>query len=91
MALTLYAPMFRPYPLTWIAKPGRSQLAGKLDEPLSGAVGAGGGPGSCWYNEGEVIVLAEEDGAGSGRAQVSSEPVLARAEPMGDVWWYDPG
>ncbi|AQZ96759.1 outer membrane protein assembly factor BamB [Halopseudomonas phragmitis] len=56
----------------------------RLKEPLSGAVGAGGGRVMVGTLDGQVITLDENDGSELWRAQVSSE-VLAPPQTNGDV------
>ncbi|MEH6498718.1 MAG: outer membrane protein assembly factor BamB [Pseudoalteromonas distincta] len=82
--LTLYAADVRGRILSMDRDTGEVNWQVKLDEPLSGAVGAGGGRVMVGTMNGEVIVLAEEDGAELWRAQVSSE-VLAPPQTNGDV------
>lgn len=56
----------------------------KLKEPLSGAVGTGGGRVLVGTLDGKVIALDETDGSEVWRASVSSE-VLAPPQSNGDV------
>ena len=82
--LTLYAADAKGRVVSMDRDTGEVNWQVKLDERLSGAVGAGGGRVMLGTLDGEVIVLAEADGEELWRAQVSSE-VLAPPQTNGDV------
>lgn len=82
--LTLYAADAKGRLVSMDRDSGEVNWQVKLDERLSGAVGAGGGRVMVGTLDGEVIVLAEDDGSELWRAQVSSE-VLAPPQTNGDV------
>lgn len=82
--LTLYAADAKGRVVSMDRDTGAVNWQVRLDEPLSGAVGAGGGRVMVGTLDGEVIVLSEDDGEELWRAQVSSE-VLAPPQTNGDV------
>lgn len=82
--LTLYAADARGRVVAMDRDTGDVSWQVKLKEPVSGAVGAGGGRVMVGTLDGEVIVLDEADGSEMWRAQVSSE-VLAPPQTNGDV------
>ena len=82
--LTLYAADAKGRVVAMDRDTGSVNWQVKLKEPLSGAVGAGGGRVMLGTLNGNVIVLDESDGSELWRAQVSSE-VLAAPQTNGDV------
>ena len=82
--LTLYAADANGRVLSMDRDTGKVNWQVKLKEPLSGAVGAGGGRVMLGTLNGEVITLDENDGSELWRAQVSSE-VLAPPQTNGDI------
>ena len=82
--LTLYAADAKGRVVAMDRETGSVNWQVKLKEPLSGAVGAGGGRVMLGTLNGMVIVLDETDGSELWRAQVSSE-VLAPPQTNGDV------
>tara|TARA_Y100000780_G_scaffold148860_1_gene134108 strand:+ start:586 stop:1725 length:1140 start_codon:yes stop_codon:yes gene_type:complete len=82
--LTLYAADAKGRVVALDRESGDEKWEVKLKEPLSGAVGAGGGLVLVGTLDGQVITLDEEDGSEKWRAQVSSE-VLAAPQTNGDV------
>ena len=82
--LTLYAADAKGRVVSMDRETGKVNWQVKLKEPLSGAVGAGGGRVMLGTLNGAVITLDENDGSELWRAQVSSE-VLAPPQPNGDV------
>ncbi len=82
--LTLYAADVKGRVLALDRDTGAVNWQIKLKEPLSGAVGVGGGRVMLGTLDGQVITLSEEDGSELWRAQVSSE-VLAPPQTNGDV------
>lgn len=82
--LTLYAADAKGRVVALERETGKEKWEVKLKEPLSGAVGAGGGLVLVGTLDGQVITLDEADGSEKWRAQVSSE-VLAAPQTNGDV------
>ncbi|UJJ32535.1 outer membrane protein assembly factor BamB [Halopseudomonas maritima] len=82
--LTLYAADAKGRVVALDRESGDKKWEVKLKEPLSGAVGAGGGLVLVGTLDGQVITLDEEDGSEKWRAHVSSE-VLAAPQTNGDV------
>lgn len=82
--LTLYAADAKGRVVSMDRETGKVNWQVKLKEPLSGAVGAGGGRVMLGTLNGAVITLDENDGSELWRAQVSSE-VLAPPQTNGDV------
>ena len=82
--LTLYAADANGRVVALERETGKEKWEVKLKEPLSGAVGAGGGLVLVGTLDGQVITLDEADGSEKWRAQVSSE-VLAAPQTNGDV------
>ena len=82
--LTLYAADANGRVVSMDRDTGKVNWQVKLKEPLSGAVGAGGGRVMLGTLNGVVITLDENDGSELWRAQVSSE-VLAPPQTNGDI------
>ena len=82
--LTLYAADAKGRVVSMDRDTGKVNWQVRLKEPLSGAVGAGGGRVMLGTLNGEVITLDENDGSELWRAQVSSE-VLAPPQTNGDI------
>ena len=82
--LTLYAADANGRVVSMDRDTGKVNWQVKLKEPLSGAVGAGGGRVMLGTLNGAVITLDESDGSELWRAQVSSE-VLAPPQTNGDI------
>ena len=82
--LTLYAADAKGRVVALERETGKEKWEVKLKEPLSGAVGAGGGLVLVGTLDGQVVTLDEADGSEKWRAQVSSE-VLAAPQTNGDV------
>ena len=82
--LTLYAADAKGRVVAMDRETGKIHWQVKLKEPLSGAVGAGGGRVMLGTLDGAVITLDENDGSELWRAQVSSE-VLAPPQTNGDI------
>lgn len=82
--LTLYAADANGRVVSMDRDTGQVNWQVKLKEPLSGAVGAGGGRVMLGTLSGAVITLDENDGSELWRAQVSSE-VLAPPQTNGDI------
>lgn len=82
--LTLYAADANGRVVSMDRDTGKVNWQVKLKEPLSGAVGAGGGRVMLGTLNGAVITLDEMDGSELWRAQVSSE-VLAPPQTNGDI------
>ena len=82
--LTLYVADVKGRVLALDRDTGTVNWQVKLKEPLSGAVGVGGGRVMLGTLNGQVITLSEDDGSELWRAQVSSE-VLAPPQTNGDV------
>ncbi len=82
--LTLYAADAKGRVVSMDRDTGKVNWQVKLKEPLSGAVGAGGGRVMLGTLDGAVITLDENDGSELWRAQVSSE-VLAPPQTNGDI------
>lgn len=82
--LTLYAADANGRVISMDRDTGKVNWQVKLKEPLSGAVGAGGGRVMLGTLNGAVITLDENDGSELWRAQVSSE-VLAPPQTNGDI------
>ena len=82
--LTLYAADANGRVVSLDRDTGKVNWQVKLKEPLSGAVGAGGGRVILGTLDGAVITLDENDGSELWRVQVSSE-VLAPPQTNGDI------
>lgn len=82
--LTLYAADAKGRVVAMDRDTGKTNWQVKLKEPLSGAVGVGGGRVMLGTLNGRVITLDENDGSELWRAQVSSE-VLAPPQTNGDI------
>ena len=82
--LTLYAADAKGRVVSMDRDTGKVNWQVRLKEPLSGAVGAGGGRVMLGTLNGAVITLDENDGSELWRAQVSSE-VLAPPQTNGDI------
>jgi len=82
--LTLYAADAKGRVVAMDRDTGKVNWQVKLKEPLSGAVGVGGGRVLLGTLDGRVITLDENDGSELWRAQVSSE-VLAPPQTNGDI------
>src|SRR5690606_34390574 len=82
--LTLYAADANGRVVSMDRDTGKVNWQVKLKEPLSGAVGAGGGRVMVGTLNGAMIVLDESDGSELWRTQVSSE-VLAPPQTNGDI------
>ncbi|GGJ01076.1 outer membrane protein assembly factor BamB [Halopseudomonas pertucinogena] len=82
--LTLYAADANGRVVSMDRDTGKVNWQVKLKEPLSGAVGAGGGRVMLGTLNGAVITLDESDGSELWRVQVSSE-VLAPPQTNGDI------
>lgn len=82
--LTLYAADVKGRVMALDRDTGAVNWQVKLKEPLSGAVGVGGGRVMVGTLDGQVITLSEDDGSELWRAQVSSE-VLAAPQSNGDI------
>jgi len=82
--LTLYAADAKGRVMALDREDGSVKWQVKLDEPLSGAVGAGGGRVMVGTLDGQVIVLSDADGSEEWRKTVTSE-VLAPPQTNGDV------
>lgn len=82
--LTLYAADANGRVVSMDRETGKVNWQVKLKEPLSGAIGAGGGRVMLGTLNGTVITLDENDGSELWRAQVSSE-VLAPPQTNGDI------
>lgn len=82
--LTLYAADAKGRVVALDRDDGSVKWQVKLDEPLSGAVGAGGGRVMVGTLDGQVIVLDDTDGTEEWRKSVTSE-VLAAPQTNGDV------
>lgn len=82
--LTLYAADANGRVVSMDRDTGKVNWQVKLKEPLSGAVGAGGGRVMVGTLNGAMITLDENDGSELWRTQVSSE-VLAPPQTNGDI------